>query len=203
MLIFSVYKKSNSQMKSFFYQSFTSHLFLIFLLFQNFKCTFIKIRPLLLNDSKRAECQYTDQIDKKRTEIEQRIIKNHGQFTRTLLLNTNIGSPDKFLTVYRMRQMGENEFVLVFHFIDRYDYDIFKNEMAIKLDKGTVLNQKITQDPATVIISEISNQFFYFSLCREDFLMMSNSKRLSCSIELVEFEIPFDCREQWRELAEP
>jgi hypothetical protein len=164
-------------------------------------CTYIQLKPTTTAISSSEQCRQVKFTGTPLSKVEQNLLRNRAVSTGTQLLETDYGSPDKYLTVYRTGLAPGYAYTLVFHFIDKYDFDLLRKPQTISLDQEKELHLDIVQDDASETIGEASDQYFWISCTPSVFTSLASSRVFNASVEHIRFQIPYECREEWRVLA--
>jgi hypothetical protein len=119
----------------------------------------------------------------------------------TVRLISGYGSSDKYVTLYRTVRGDSLEYTLLFHFRDRYDYDLSDEQVELRCDTST-LRKSVCSDGASVVISQVTDQYSYVHCSRKEARDLAFSETLSGTLGPVSFEIPKACRTVWQQFFE-
>jgi hypothetical protein len=128
---------------------------------------------------------------------EDSLLRQNSASTGSFRIISNYGSNNKFVKLFGPHGGDAKQYTLIFHFIDRYDNDFIQGKILFKSD-GNTFEEPIHVDPASVIISEASDQFYFVHLTDSEINTLAFSKSVFGRIGPIDFELPFLCRDEWR-----
>jgi hypothetical protein len=78
-----------------------------------------------------------------------------------------------------------------------YDYDFFIGKMTLKGDLKSI-EKIISVDPASFVIGEVIDHYFYVRLTKDEMHDLSFSQSMTGKVGEIGFELPYACRDAWR-----
>jgi hypothetical protein len=131
--------------------------------------------------------------------IEEKLIRRGALRTQYIHLQTQHGIDSKLLRVFRTGN-AEFQFDLVFRITDKLQLMVHADSLILIADDDTM--------PANVVITEesfnageIEELYLTTRIDSKTFERIAYSESLEGIIDDMNFQIPYECREEWREIA--
>ena len=128
---------------------------------------------------------------------EDSLLRQNSPSTGPLRIISNYGSNNKFVKLFASQKGEAKNYTLIFHFTDRYDNDFIHGRILFKSDNDS-FEEPIHVDPASVINSDVSDQFYFTKMTDSEINALAFSKSVTGRIGPIDFELPFLCRDEWR-----
>jgi len=140
----------------------TARLTAIICFFVLVSCNRIEFKPLYAPSATNFDCSVSQGNSGLVSFIEDSLRHNGAQPAKPFRIKAHYGSNTKYVTLIKIENGDlRKQCILLFHFIDRYDDDPIKGNAVFKSDSDSMA-KPIIIDPASVIISDVSDQFYLF-----------------------------------------
>ena len=161
-------------------------------------CNRIEFKPLYAPSATDFDCSVSQGATGLVSFIEDSLRHHHAESAKPFRIAAHYGSNTKYVTLFKIDNVDlRKQCILLFHFIDRFDDDPIKGSAIFKLDSDSIA-KPIIIDPASVIISDVSDQFYFIYLSDSEARELAFSNKVSGRMGLVDFELSFECRNGWR-----
>jgi len=160
-------------------------------------CGTIFFKPLHFSNATTSPACGVPETMVGRAKIVDDLLRNKAGTTEEMRLSADFGSADKFVKVFKNNDI----YTMVFHFIDHYDYDFIQGNMSLSAD-SIKIEKGIQLDPASTVISEMSDQYYYIYLSQYEMKTLAFSKSMTGKIGPINIELSYGCRAGWRTLCE-
>jgi hypothetical protein len=167
------------------------------LVFLEIGCNRLVVKPLSQSFVSIPDCAVPKDKNALVSFEEDSLLRQNSASTAPLRIISNYGSNNKFVKLFGPHGGDAKQYTLIFHFIDRYDNDFIQGKILFKSD-SIAFEEPIHVDPASVIISEASDQFYFVHLTDSEINTLAFSKSVFGRIGPIDFELPFLCRDEWR-----
>jgi hypothetical protein len=165
-------------------------------------CNRIAIKPLTSPSLAEYDCSVPESKIGTSSFIEDSLRRHDAKSAKPFRIAADFGSNNKFVKLFKTNDSDTmKQIVVLFHFIDRYDYDQIKGNVVFKLDNDS-FEKPVFIDPASVIISEMSDQFYFVYLTNPELCKLAFCNTVTGRIGPVDFALPYLCRKNWRSFCE-
>ena len=162
-------------------------------------CNRIVVKQLSPSFVSNSDCAVPENKNAVVSFEEDSLLRQNSASTGPLRIISNYGSNNKFVKLFGFQKGEAKHYTLIFHFTDRYDNDFIHGKILFKSDNDS-FEEPIHVDPASVINSDVSDQFYFAKMTDSEINALAFSKSVTGRIGPVDFELPYLCRNEWRAL---
>lgn len=162
-------------------------------------CSSFKLKSLYSLETQNRDCYKSEEqsLSDEIPEFESKLMRQGALRSKALFLCSDFGMHEKTARVFIVNQ---NKIFLIIHFfggidqiIKDYPFEIQFGDERIGLGRLKLENRNI--------IGEVFEEELSVELSKEIFEKTSKCNHLKLLINEISFEIPFECREEWRMLS--
>lgn len=164
----------------------------IFLLVLAIICSSCKSFKPLNQISTSYACEYFEEKPLNISEIEKVVRRYNLEISKTIFLTPAYGSPMKTLRVYKYKNNNATERVLLFHFRDKYNYELKLDTLIIEGGKNEI--RKEIYDDASVVISDLQDLIFYIRLSENEYDELKNVTNIQFRIQDMTLVLDAECK---------
>lgn len=128
--------------------------------------------------------------------VEEASIRQGALKSRKINLESGIGMMEKTARLFILNQ---NEILIVFHFIHPIDLEIRDFGFVLTGDSGKLAGGDMRVDYRATI-GQMTEEHAYLTLPADQMPHLLDDRQVSISIEDLRFDLPFGCREAFREI---
>jgi hypothetical protein len=160
----------------------------------------LEIKPLNVTDNFSHQCYKTEtgSIKDNLSPIEIEMVNSGAVKSKAVFITSDFGMIEKTIRLF----IKDDSVRLVIHFFGPVDQIIGKYPAQIRTDKK-MINIGNLKLESRDINSEVFDEVLSGVIAVKDFREAVKSEKMELLIDGISFEIPFECREEWRNLFEP
>lgn len=153
--------------------------------------SYISIKPLHRSDISNS-CELSEDQSKNISEIDKVVRRYNPEISKAIYLTPNYGGPIKTLKTYKYMNGNAFERMLLFHFVDKYNYELKLDTLIIEGGKKEI--RKKIFDDASVCISDVQDLIFYIKLSEDEYDEIKNITNIVFRIQDMILVLDSKCK---------